>query len=141
MADRLLQKSRAATPSPSTGAGTTVAAVQPFVFAPSIAPRLGIDMPGVGSGSYSEMTISTALPASPKAKGVNADDTAGALTPVTAGPRRIAARMTVTHEDVAADRAAEFRIGAQAERVDEPVERLRRSVHQWQRHIPECRTG
>ena len=95
------REGRAATPSPTTGAGVTVAPVQPFIFAPSIAPRLGIDMPSVGSGSYSEMTITTKLPAAPKVKGGDADDTAGALTAVTANPRRIAARMTVTLEDVA----------------------------------------
>ena len=59
-------ETRAATPAPATGTGVTVAPVQPFVFAPSIAPRLGIDMPQVGSGGYSEMTITTALPAAPK---------------------------------------------------------------------------
>ena len=55
----------AVTPAPATGTGVTVAPVQPFVFAPSIAPRLGIDMPQVGSGGYSEMTLTTALPAAP----------------------------------------------------------------------------
>ena len=75
--------------------------MQPFVFAPSIAPRLGIDIPSVGSGGYSEMTITTALPASAKAKGAAADGTAGGLTAVTATPRRISARMTVAVEDVA----------------------------------------
>ena len=100
-ADRPVVEHRAATPAPATGTGVTVAPIQPFVFAPSIAPRLGIDMPSVGSGGYSEMTITTALPASPKAKGGDADDTAGALTPITANPRRISARMSVTVEDVA----------------------------------------
>ena len=95
------RESRAATPAPATGTGVTVAPVQPFVFAPSIAPRLGIDMPSVPTGGYSELTIATALPAAPKVKGVDADDTAGALTPITANPRRISARMTVTLEDVA----------------------------------------
>ena len=45
---------RAATPAPSTGTGVTVAPVQPFIFAPS-----------VGSGGYSELTISTSVPAAP----------------------------------------------------------------------------
>ncbi|MCY4510669.1 MAG: hypothetical protein OXG35_27475 [Acidobacteria bacterium] len=92
---------RAATPAPTTGTGVTVAPISPFVFAPSIAPRLGIDMPSVPSGGYSEMTISTSLPAAPKNKGDNADDTAGALTPVTANARRISARMSVAIEDIA----------------------------------------
>ena len=107
-ADRPAVEERAATPSPTTGQGATLAPVQPFVFAPSIAPRLGIDMPSVPSGSYSEMTITTALPASPKAKGADADDTAGALTPVTTAARRISARMTVTLEDVAQVGQANF---------------------------------
>ena len=106
-ADRPVE-TRAATPAPTTGTGVTVAPVQPFVFAPSIAPRLGIAMPSVGSGGYSEMTISTALPAAPKAKGGNADDTAGALTAITANPRRISARMTIGVEDVAAIGQANF---------------------------------
>ena len=100
-ANRPAVEHRATTPAPATGTGVTVAPIQPFVFAPSIAPRLGIDMPSVGSGGYSEMTITTALPASPKVKGGDADDTAGALTPITANPRRISARMSVTVEDVA----------------------------------------
>ena len=92
---------RAATPAPGTGTGVSVAPVQPFIFAPSIAPRLGFDMPSVGSGGYAEMTITTPLPAAPQNKGVDATDTAGALTAVTANPRRISARMSVTLEDVA----------------------------------------
>ena len=107
-------ETRAATPAPATGTGTTVAPVQPFVFAPSIAPTLGIDMPTAPSGSYSEMTITTALPASAKAKGVDADDTAGALTPVTASPRRISARMSIAVEDVALIGSANFEAALRA---------------------------
>ena len=99
---------RAATPAPATGTGVTVAPVQPFIFAPSIAPRLGIDMPSVGSGGYSELTISTSVPAGAVAKGSDAADTAGALTAVSANPRRISARMTVTLEDVVAIGQANF---------------------------------
>ena len=99
---------RAATPAPTTGTGVQVAPVQPFIFAPSIAPRLGIDMPSVGSGGYSELTISTSVPAGAVAKGGDATDTAGALTAVNANPRRISARMTVTLEDVAAIGQANF---------------------------------
>ena len=106
--DRPRTEERAATPAPATGTGVTVAPVQPFVFAPSVAPALGIDMPSVPSGSYSELTITTSVPASPKAKGGDADDAAGALTPVTAAARRISARMSVTLEDVAAVGQANF---------------------------------
>ena len=107
-ADGAPLEARATTPAPTTGTGVTVAPIQPFVFAPSIAPRLGIDMPSVGSGGYSEMTISTSVPAAAVAKGGDAPDTAGALTPVTATPRRISARMSVTVEDVASVGQANF---------------------------------
>ena len=101
-------ETRAVTPAPATGTGVTVAPIQPFVFAPSIAPRLGIEMRSVGSGGYSEMTITTALPAAPKAKSGDADDTAAALTAITANPRRISARMSLAVEDIAAVGQANF---------------------------------
>ena len=106
--DRPAPETRAVTPAPSTGTGVTVAPVQPFVFAPSIAPQLGIDMPSVGSGGYSEMTISTALTPMPEAKGDAADGTAGALAAVTTTPRRISARLSLSLEDVAAIGTATF---------------------------------
>ena len=106
--DRPAPETRAVTPAPATGTGVTVAPVQPFVFAPSIAPQLGIDMPSVGSGGYSEMTISTALTPMPEAKGDAADGTAGALTAVTTTPRRISARLSLSLEDVAAIGTATF---------------------------------
>ena len=73
----------AVSPAPMAGQGATLAPVQPFVFADSIAPRLGIQMPQVGSGNYSEATISTALTAAAKAKGGTQESTAAALTTVT----------------------------------------------------------
>ena len=106
--DRPAPETRAATPAPTTGTGVTVAPISPFVFSPSIAPRLGIEIVSVGSGGYSEMTIATSVPAAPKAKGADADDTAGALRAVTANPRRISARMTVTLEDIASVGQANF---------------------------------
>ena len=98
----------AATVSPATGTGATLAPVQPFVFSKSIAPMLGIDMPTVGSGGYSEATISTALSAAAKAKGVAQDATAAVLTPATATPRRITGRLTLNVEDIAAIGQANF---------------------------------
>ena len=84
------------------GAGKIpVAPIQPFVFSQSIAPRLGIEMPSVGSGAFSEMTITTPESAAAVAKGAAADSTAGALSAVTAKPRRISARLSITLEDVA----------------------------------------
>ena len=107
-------ETRAVTPAPATGTGQTVAPVQPFVFAPSIAPRLGIEMPSVGSGGYSEMTITTAPPASAKVASADADDTAGALTAVTANPRRLSARMSVSLEDVASVGQSNFEAALRA---------------------------
>ena len=98
----------AATVVPATGTGATLAPIQPYVFARSIAPQLGIAMPTVESGAYSEATISTALTAGPKAKGVKADSTAAVLTPTTATPRRISARLTLNIEDLATIGQANF---------------------------------
>ena len=107
-------ETRAVTPAPATGTGVTVAPVQPFVFAPSIAPRLGIDMPSVGSGGYSEMTITTALTPAAEGKGDAADGTAGALTAVTTTPRRISARLSLALEDVASIGVGNFEAALRA---------------------------
>ena len=96
------------TPAPPAGSGVVVAPIQPFVFSQSIAPRLGIEMPSVGSGAFSEMTISTPESAGPVARGAKKESTAGALTAVTAKPRRISARLSITLEDVAAIGQANF---------------------------------
>ena len=93
---------------PATGAGATLAPIQPFVFSQSIAPMLGIQMPSVGSGAYSEMTISTALSAGAKNKGTKQDSTAAVLTPATATPRSIRGRLTLNLEDIAAIGQANF---------------------------------
>ena len=90
-----------ATPAPATGTGATLAPVQPYIFSESIAPALGIDMPSVPSGSYSEATITTPSVAAAKAKEAAVESTAGVLTPVTANPRGITARLTLTYEDLA----------------------------------------
>ena len=91
-----------------TGTGATLAPIQPFVFSKSIAPMLGIEMPTVGSGAYSEATITTKLTAAAKAKGAAQESTAAVLTPATATPRRISARLTLNVEDVAAIGQANF---------------------------------
>ena len=98
----------AATVAPATGTGATLAPIQPFIFSKSIAPLLGIDMPTVGSGAYSEATISTALTADAKAKGVAQESTPAVLTSQTATPRRISGRLTLNIEDVAAIGQANF---------------------------------
>ena len=105
---RELRAGDVVTPAPATGTGTVVAPIQPFIFSQSIAPRLGIEMPSVGSGAFSEMTITTSESAAAVAKGAAQDSSAGALTAVTAKPRRISARLSVTLEDVASIGQANF---------------------------------
>ena len=78
---------RAITPAPST-IGVNMQAIEPFLFSPSIAARLGIVFRSVPSGTLAIPTITTApSSAAPKAKstgtgGTNrpADATAGAIT-------------------------------------------------------------
>ena len=101
-ADRREVRADAATTVPATGTGATLAPIQPAVFAPSIAARLGIDMPVVGSGAYTEATITASLSAGAKAKGAAQESTAATITPATANPRRISARLTLQIEDIAA---------------------------------------
>ena len=102
---------RAITQAPGT-VGLNMGMVQPFVFAPSIASRLGIEIRDVPTGSYSIPTITTApSTAAPKAKGAAADATAGALTVANATPKRIPARLTLSLEDVAAVGTESFEDG------------------------------
>lgn len=91
----------APTGTPST-VGVNLDPIRPMVFANSIAPRLGIDMPRVGSGTYATATITTALTAGAKAKSAVTDSTASGFTVSTATPKRVSARMSITLEDVAA---------------------------------------
>ena len=88
--------------------GHGVAPIQPYVFADSIAGRLGIAMPAVGSGSHSWARVSTPLTAAPRAQGAAAESTAAALAAVTASPRRISARLSVEAEDIAAIGTSSF---------------------------------
>ena len=95
-----------------TGAPGTVGVnldrIRPQVFANSIAPRLGIEMPRVMSGSYASATITTSLTAASKAKGAAQDATAAAFTVSTVTPKRISARLGIRIEDVAAVGQANF---------------------------------
>lgn len=58
----------ASTAAPGT-VGVNLAPIQPAVFAQSILPRLGVEMPRVASGTYATGTITTSLGAAAKAKG------------------------------------------------------------------------
>ena len=98
---------RDVTPAPGT-VGVNLDPIRPAVFANSIAPRLGIEMPRVESGTYASATITGSQTAAAKAKSAAAVGAAGALTVTTATPKRIAARLELTLEDIAAVGQANF---------------------------------
>ena len=88
--------------------GINLDPIRPQVFATSIAPRLGIQMPRVMSGTYATGTITTSQTATPLAKSAAAVGNAGAITVTTATPKRISARLELTLEDIAAVGQANF---------------------------------
>ena len=96
----------------NTGAPATVGVnldvLQPAVFAPSILPRLGVDMPRVPTGTYATGTISTSLTAGSRAAGAARESSAAAFTVGTATPKSISARLSIRIEDVAAVGQANF---------------------------------
>ena len=97
----------ASTPAPGT-VGVNLDRIRPTVFANSIAPRLGIEMPRVASGTYASATITTSLTAGAKAKGADQDSTAAGFTVTSVTPKRISARLSIQIEDVAAVGQANF---------------------------------
>ena len=101
------RETRAVTPAPGT-VGVNLDAIRPAVFANSIAPRLGIEMPRVMSGTYASATITTSQTAAAYAKSGAAVGTAGSFTVTTATPKRVSARLELTLEDVAAVGQANF---------------------------------
>ena len=98
---------RAATEAPGT-VGVNLDAIRPAVFANSIAPRLGIEMPRVMSGTYASATIATSTAAAALAKGADADATAATFTVTAVTPKRISARLSLQIEDIAAVGQANF---------------------------------
>ena len=98
---------RDVTPAPGT-VGVNLDAIRPAVFANSIAPRLGIEMPRVMSGTYSSATITTSQSAAALAKSAAAVGAVGAFTVQSATPKRISARLELTLEDIAAVGQANF---------------------------------
>ncbi len=98
---------RAATESPAT-TGINLDAIRPAVFANSIAPRLGIEMPRVMSGTYASATIATSTAAAALDKGGVADATAATFTVTAVVPKRISARLSLQIEDIAAVGQANF---------------------------------
>ena len=101
------RETRAITPAPGT-VGINLDPIRPAVFANSIAPRLGIEMPRVMSGTYASGTITTSQTAAPLDKSAPSVGTAGALTVSTATPKRVSARLELTLEDIAAVGQANF---------------------------------
>ena len=97
----------AATGAPGT-VGVNLDPIRPMAFAASVAPRLGIDMPRVKSGTYATATITTPLTAGAKAKGTAQESTAAGFTVTTATPKRVSARLSLTLEDIAAVGQANF---------------------------------
>ena len=103
------RETRADAPTGAPGTvGVNLDRIRPAVFANSIAPRLGIEMPRVMSGTYASATITTTLTAGAKAKGAVQEATAAAFTVTTATPKRISARLGIRIEDVASVGQANF---------------------------------
>ena len=101
------REQRAVTGAPGT-VGVNLDPIRPAVFAASIAPRLGIEMPRVASGTYATATITGNQSAAALAKSAAATATAGAFTVTTATPKRVSARLELTLEDIAAVGQANF---------------------------------
>ena len=91
----------APTPAPGT-TGVNLDRIRPAVFAASIAPMLGIEMPRVESGGYASATISTSVSAGSQPKGGKTTATAAGFTVTSVTPKRISARLGIRVEDVAA---------------------------------------
>ena len=137
-------ETRADAPTGAPGTvGVNLDPIRPMVFANSIAPRLGIDMPRVGSGTYATATITTALSSGAKGKSADTDSTAATFTATTATPKRVSARLSVTLEDIAAVGQANFEsalrenAGAGAvRRTGRPGNQRQRDRAEPHRHIP-----
>ena len=85
-----------------TNTGINLDSIRPAVFAPSVIPMLGVEMPRVPTGTYATSTIDTSLTAVARAKSVAVDATAATFTTAVASPKRISARLELAIEDVAA---------------------------------------
>ena len=107
------QRADASTAAPGT-VGVNLQPIRPMIFAASIAPRLGIDMPRVPSGTFAEARITTALTAGAKAKGADAEATAADFTVQTAGPKRVSGRLGIRIEDIASVGASNFEAALRA---------------------------
>ena len=103
------RETRADAPTGAPGTvGVNLDRIRPQVFANSIAPRLGIEMPRVSTGTYASATITTSLTAGSHSKGSAAEATAAGFTVSSVTPKRISARLGIRIEDVAAVGQANF---------------------------------
>ena len=96
-----------ATDAPGT-VGVNLDHIRPAVFSASIAPKLGIEMPRVMSGSYASATITTSLTANARAKGAAQRSSAATFETTSVQPKRISARLGIRIEDVASVGQANF---------------------------------
>ena len=101
------ERTDANTAAPGT-VGVNLQPIRPAIFAASIAPRLGIDMPRVQSGTYAEARIDTSLTAAAKAAGGAAEASAATFAVSTATPKRISGRLGIRIEDIAGVGASNF---------------------------------
>ena len=99
---RAALEKRAVAGIPTSGLGVNLDLIRPAVFAPSILPRLGVEMPRVPSGTYSTATISGSLTARSHERGHASAGTAATFDVGTASPKRISARLELRLEDIAA---------------------------------------
>ena len=100
-------ETRAITGAPGT-VGVNLDRIRPAVFAPSILPRLGVEMPRVPTGTYASATISTSTTADAVAKSADSPATAAAFTVSTSAVKRVSARLELTLEDIATVGQANF---------------------------------
>ena len=92
---------RAISPAPDT-VGINFDSIRPYLFAPAVLPRLGVEMPMVESGTFATGTVSTATMAGAVAKSAAVPSTAAAITVGTTTPHRVGARLELTLEDIVA---------------------------------------
>ena len=95
-------ETRADAPTPAPGTvGINLDPIYPLIFARAVLPRVNVTMPRIGSGTYATATWTTALSAAAKGKGEAQESTAGAMTPISSGPHRVSARLSLRLEDIA----------------------------------------
>ena len=96
------REDRAVTAAPASGTGVNLQPLVPQVFAPSIAPKLMVDMPQVPSGAFSTARVSAGTdPADAVAKSAAVPEVASTWTVKTTTPHRVGASLRLTLEDIA----------------------------------------